>query len=360
MSGNTFGKIFKLTTFGESHGLSIGGVIDGCPPGIKFNISFIQDELNKRKPGQSSITTSRKEDDIVEIQSGVFEGVTTGTPIGFIIKNKDQNSKDYSNIKDVFRPSHADYTYQEKYGVRDYRGGGRSSARETACRVVGGAFAKLILNEISDIKVHSFVTAVGHLKDVVQKRKINNISKNILRAADLTFSSKAIKFIESLKLKGDSTGGIISTSVENMPTGLGEPVFNKLEAQLAYAMLSINAVKGFEVGAGFNGTTIKGSEHNDEFFIDENDKVSTSSNKSGGIQGGISNGMNLFFNTAFKPTATILSKQNTVDVHHNSVEIKVSGRHDPCVLPRAVAIVESMTNMVLLDFILLQKTKLRD
>lgn len=360
MSGNTFGNIFKLTTFGESHGESIGGIIDGCPPGISFDLSFVQSELNKRKPGQSSITTSRKEDDIVEIQSGVFEGITTGTPIGFIIKNKDQKSKDYSNIKDVFRPSHADFTYQEKYGNRDYRGGGRASARETACRVVGGAVAKLVLNQISDIKVYSFVTSVGFIKDEIDNRQLNKISDNILRAADISFSKKAINYIEELKQKGDSVGGVIATEVLNMPVGLGEPVFDKLEAQLAFAMLSINAVKGFEIGSGFQGAKLNGSNHNDEFIVDENKKIHTLTNNSGGIQGGISNGMNLTFNTAFKPTATILTSQNTVDIYKNNVEINVSGRHDPCVLPRAVAIVESMTSMVLLDFLLLQKTKLRN
>ncbi len=350
MAGNSFGKLFKLTTFGESHGVAIGGVIDGCPSGLEINFVNIQAELNRRKPGQSEIVTQRKEPDTVEFLSGIFEGKTTGTPIGFIIHNADQRSKDYSHIKDVYRPSHADYTYDKKYGHRDYRGGGRSSARETACRVVAGAIAKQLLK---DVKINAFTSSVGDifLKKPYQELDFSKTESNAVRCPDEPTSALMINKIKDIKKEGDTIGGTVTCVIQNVPSGLGEPVFDKLHAELGKAMLSINAVKGFEYGSGFCGAQMKGSEHNDLF----NSDGSTKTNLSGGVQGGISNGMDIYFRVAFKPVATIIKKQDTLDNQGNIVEMQGKGRHDPCVVPRAVPIVEAMASLVIADFYLLNK-----
>jgi chorismate synthase len=350
MAGNSFGNLFKLTTFGESHGKAIGGVIDGCPSGLKLNLEAIQSELNRRKPGQSEIVTQRKEPDVVKFLSGIFEGQTTGTPIGFIIENVNQKSKDYSHIKDAYRPSHADYTYHKKYGIRDYRGGGRSSARETACRVVAGAIAKQLLK---DIKISAFTSSVGDIfiDKPYQELDFSKIEDNAVRCPDEATSKKMIARIKEIKKQGDTIGGTVTCVLQNVPVGLGEPVFDKLHAELGKAMLSINAVKGFEYGSGFCGVTMKGSEHNDLL----NEDGTTKTNLSGGIQGGISNGMDIYFRVAFKPVATIMQKQNTLDKNSNIIEIQGKGRHDPCVVPRAVPIVEAMAALVLTDYWLLNK-----
>jgi len=350
MAGNSFGNIFKLTTFGESHGKTIGGVIDGCPSGIKLDLEAIQSELNRRKPGQSAIVTQRKEPDVVQFLSGIFEGVTTGASIGFIIENTNQKSKDYSHIKDVFRPSHADYTYHEKYGHRDYRGGGRSSARETACRVVAGALAKQV---ISSIKINAFTSSVGdiYLEKPYQDLDFSKTEDNAIRCPDQKVAEKMINRVKEIRKEGDTIGGTITCVIQNVPVGLGEPVFDRLHAELGKAMLSINAVKGFEYGSGFCGTKMKGSEHNDSFNADG----STKTNLSGGIQGGISNGMDIYFRVAFKPVATIMQNQDTIDASGNTVEMQGKGRHDPCVVPRAVPIVEAMAALVLVDYYLLNK-----
>lgn len=355
MAGNSFGTLFKLSTFGESHGIAIGGTIDGCPAGLKIDLDFIQQELDRRKPGQSHITTQRKEDDTVEFLSGIFEGVTTGTPIGFIIKNEDQKPKDYSHLKDAYRPSHADLTYEEKFGVRDYRGGGRSSARETACRIVAGAIAKLILKQ-KNISISAFVKQVGEIKldKTFDQLDLSKTENSIVRCPDNITSEKMIAYIEDTKKQGDTVGGIIQCVIQNTPIGLGEPVFDKLHAVLGHAMLSINAVKGFEIGSGFNSINFKGSELNDVFYS-EDKKIKTKTNNSGGIQGGISNGMPIYFNVAFKPVATILQKQNSVNNKGEEIILEGKGRHDPCVLPRAVPIVESMAALVLVDFLLLAR-----
>ncbi|NOZ47883.1 MAG: chorismate synthase [Chlorobi bacterium] len=354
MSGNSFGNIFTLTSFGESHGKAIGGIIDGCPAGINIDYEFIQSELNRRKPGQSALTTSRNESDKIEFLSGIFNGKSLGTPIGFVVWNKEKRSEDYSNIKDIYRPSHADFTYEKKYGIRDYRGGGRSSARETIARVVAGALAKLVLINF-DIKVKAYVRQIGNIE--IDKdysiSELENIEENILKCPDETKSEEMQKLIIDTKNNGDSLGGIIHCVIEGMPVGIGEPVFNKLHAVLGKAMLSINAVKGIEFGSGFKAANMYGSEHNDAFFVTEN-KIKTKTNFSGGIQGGISNGEPVYFNVAFKPTASITGKQSTVNKNKEVVEMKIAGRHDPCVLPRAVPIVESMAAMVILDFLLLQ------
>jgi chorismate synthase len=355
MSGNSFGNIFKISTFGESHGPAIGVVIDGCPAGLAISTSDIQIELDRRKPGQSKITTQRKEADIVEILSGVFEGKTLGTPIALLIRNKDQKSKDYSHIKDAFRPSHADFTYQEKYGHRDYRGGGRSSARETATRVAAGAIAKkLLLHE--GISVNAYVSSVKNI--VLQKDytelDFSKTESNIVRCPDTETANKMIALIEETKKAGDTVGGTISCVIKHCPTGLGEPVFDKLHASLGKAMLSINAVKGFAFGSGFEGTKLYGSEHND-IFEEKDGKIVTETNNSGGIQGGISNGMAIYFKVAFKPVATIMQKQQTINTDKESIEMQGKGRHDPCVLPRAVPIVEAMSALVIADFILLNR-----
>lgn len=351
MAGNTFGNIFKVTTFGESHGPALGGVIDGCPPGITLDLKLIENEMQRRKPGQSSIVTQRKEEDTVTFYSGIFEGKTTGTPIGFLIHNKDQKSKDYSHIKKTYRPSHADYVYDKKYGHRDYRGGGRSSARETACRVVAGAIAKQIIKEI---KITAFVSSVGEIKVDKNYKSLDfsNIEKNPVRCADPDAAIVMEKYIKEIRKEGDTVGGIVTCVIENCPIGIGEPVFDKLHAELGKAMLSINAVKGFEFGSGFNGTKLKGSEHNDSF----ESNGTTKTNNSGGIQGGISNGMDIYFSVAFKPVATIMKSQKTIDSDNNEVEMSGKGRHDPCVVPRAVPIVEAMSALVILDYILINNT----
>ena len=350
MAGNSFGTVFKLTTFGESHGVAIGGVIDGCPAGISIAFEAIQHEMDRRKPGQSKIVTQRKEPDTVEFLSGIFEGVTTGMPIGFIIKNTNQKSKDYSHIKDVFRPSHADFTYNEKYGQRDYRGGGRSSARETACRVVAGAIAKQFLNTIS---IDAYTSSVGTiaLDKNYQALDLSLTESNPVRCPDPVVAEQMIDKIKAIRKEGDTIGGTVSCVLKNVPVGLGEPVFDRLHAQLGKAMLSINAVKGFEYGSGFEGVKMKGSAHNDAFNADG----STQTNNSGGIQGGISNGMDIYFNVAFKPVATVMQTQDTIDKDGNSVEMQGKGRHDPCVVPRAVPIVEAMAALVLADFTLLNR-----
>jgi chorismate synthase len=350
MAGNSFGTIFKLTTFGESHGEAIGGIIDGCPAGLKIDLEAIQAEMQRRKPGQSNIVTQRKEEDEVQFLSGIFEGITTGTPIGFVIQNTNQKSRDYSHIKDTYRPSHADFTYDKKYGIRDYRGGGRSSARETACRVVAGAIAKQLLK---DIKITAYVSAVGDLilSKPYSELDFSQIEKNPVRTADAAMAEEMESYIRQIRKEGDTVGGTISCVIQNMPVGLGEPVFDKLHAELGKAMLSINAVKGFEYGSGFAGTRLKGSEHNDIF----NEDGSTQTNHSGGVQGGISNGEDVYFNVAFKPVATIMQDQQTINSEGKSVEMSGKGRHDPCVVPRAVPIVEAMAALVLADFWLLNK-----
>jgi len=351
MAGNTFGNLFKVTTFGESHGVAIGGVIDGCPSGVALDIEAIQEELNRRRPGQSAIVTQRKEPDTVEFFSGIFEGVTTGTPIGFAIRNANQKSKDYSHIKDSFRPSHADYTYTQKYGIRDYRGGGRSSARETASRVVAGAIAKQVL---SDISFKAYVSGVGHLKldKNYSELDFSLIESNIVRCPDTEMATQMENYIKQIRKEGDTVGGMVSCVISGVPVGLGEPAFDKLHAELGKAMLSINAVKGFEYGSGFSGAALKGSEHNDLFNIDG----TTKTNLSGGIQGGISNGMDIYFNVAFKPVATIMQDQETIDKEGNMVTMQGKGRHDPCVVPRAVPIVEAMAALVILDYWLMNRT----
>ncbi|MBU2996375.1 chorismate synthase [Cellulophaga baltica] len=351
MAGNTFGNLFKVSTFGESHGKAIGGVLDGCPAGIEIDFDEIQKELDRRKPGQSAIVTQRKEPDTVEFYSGIFEGKTTGTPIGFAIHNTNQKSHDYSHIKDSYRPSHADYVYDQKYGFRDYRGGGRSSARETASRVVAGAIAKQFL---SDIKINAFVSQVGDLKLDKNYKDLDFslIESNPVRCPDQEMASKMEDYIKKIKKEGDTIGGVITCVIQNVPVGLGEPVFDKLHAELGKAMLSINAVKGFEYGSGFEGVTIKGSEHNDQY----NSDGTTKTNQSGGIQGGISNGMDIYFSVAFKPVATIIQPYETIDKEGNMVQTKGKGRHDPCVVPRAVPIVEAMAAMVIADYTLLNRT----
>jgi len=349
MAGNNYGTIFKLTTFGESHGKAIGGIIDGCPAGITLDLEDVQRDLDRRKPGQSELTTQRKESDSVEWLSGIFEGKTTGTPIAFLIKNKDYRSRDYNNIKDVFRPSHADFVYSEKYGIRDYRGGGRSSARETACRVAAGGVAKQLLKE-KDIEIRAFVSQIGKLQAEVNLDAFDmNMPENDLRCPDEKATDQMRELLTKTKEEGDTLGGIITCLIKNVPTGLGEPVFDKLHAELGKAMLSINAVKGFEIGSGFWGAEMKGSEHNDSFR--NTDKgVRTDTNFSGGIQGGISNGMDIVFRVAFKPVASIGKPQKTISDKGEDRNIEVKGRHDPCVVPRAVPIVEAMAALVLADF----------
>lgn len=349
---NTIGKLFTFTSFGESHGKGIGGIIDGCPAGIALDEIFVQSELDRRKPGQSAIATPRKEDDKVEYLSGIFEGKTTGAPIAFVIWNQNQHSKDYDHLKDIYRPSHADYTYQQKYGIRDYRGGGRSSARETAARVVAGAIAKLVLKE-KNISISAFTSQVGHIAmtETVDQADLSLIESNIVRCPQQEVAERMIEYISELKKSGDSIGGIISCVIKGLPVGLGEPIFDKLQARLAAAMLSINASHGFDYGRGFDGVSLKGSEMNDS-FVNKNDRISTNTNNSGGVQGGISNGEDVFFRVLFKPVATISKLQNTVDIHSNEVELKARGRHDPCVLPRAVPIVEAMAAITLVDLFL--------
>ena len=358
MAGNSFGKILTFSAFGESHGIAIGGVLDGCPPGHDISIEKIQHELGRRRPGQSKIVTQRKESDTVEILSGLFEGKTTGMPIGFIIRNENQKSKDYNHIKDAFRPSHADFTYESKYGIRDYRGGGRSSARETATRVVAGAIAKQILEKVN-ISINAYVSAVGPvtLDTPYQSLDLALAEENIVRCPDLELANKMIDHIQVIKKNGDTIGGVITCVIKKVPVGLGEPVFERLNANLAKAMFTINAVKGFELGSGFAGSKMKGSEHNDLFEIIETG-VQTKTNFSGGIQGGISNGSDIYFNTAFKPVATIMQKQPSITKSGENVSVEGKGRHDPCVVPRAVPIVEAMSALVILDHLLLAKASL--
>ena len=354
--GNRIGNIFSLTSFGESHGAAIGGVIDGMPAGVKIDMDEVQKELNRRRPGQSSIVTARDEKDKVKILSGVFDGVTTGTSIGFIIENTNQHSNDYSNIKEAFRPSHADYTYTSKYGIRDYRGGGRSSARETATRVVAGAFARQALNQLG-VEIYAYISQVGNIcldKDY-RKYDKSNIESNIVRCPDSEKAQEMIDLITEVKQEGDTIGGVITCVVKGVPVGLGEPVFGKLQAQLGAAMLSINAVKGFEYGMGFDFATARGSEVNDA-FVCEAGKVSTKTNNSGGIQGGISNGEDIYFRVAFKPVATLLRDVETINEKGENLTLHAKGRHDPCVLPRAVPIVEAMAAIVILDNYLMNKT----
>lgn len=355
MSSNSFGNLFKITTFGESHGNALGVVIDGFPSNIQIDLDFVQNELDRRKPGQSKITTQRKEEDTLEVLSGIFENKSTGMPISIMVKNQDQRSKDYSHISEKYRPSHADYTYQEKYGIRDYRGGGRSSARETLSRVIGGAFAKTILKKYS-IEIYAYVSQVGHIKldKSYKELDLSKIEDNIVRCPDPVLAEEMISYIDEIRKEGDTIGGIITCVVKNVPVGLGEPVFDKLHADLSKAIMSINAVKGFEYGSGFDCVNMKGSEHND-IFVNENGKIKTKTNFSGGIQGGISNGEDIYFRAAFKPVATIMKNQETIDQKGNTTEIQGKGRHDPCVLPRAVPIVESMTALVLADHLLRQK-----
>ncbi len=355
MAGNSFGTLFRITTFGESHGKGIGVVIDGCPPGLSIDEDFIQAELNRRRPGQSKIVTQRKEPDQFEIMSGVFEGKSTGTPIMIYIQNKDQKSKDYSHIKDSFRPSHADLVYQKKYGIRDYRGGGRSSARETATRVAAGAIAKMILHQ-HGININAGVTQVGNitLDTEIQHIDWSLAEDNVVRCPDSKIAEQMALHIAEVKSNGDTIGGRISAYIAGVPIGLGEPVFDKLHADLGKAMLSINAVKGFEYGSGFGSINMNGSEHNDAWVM-EADMPVTKTNFSGGIQGGISNGMPIYFNVAFKPVATIMSKQNSISTEHKAVTISGKGRHDPCVVPRAVPIVEAMAALVIVDHLIRYK-----
>lgn len=350
MAGNSFGTIFKLTTFGESHGRGLGGVLEGCPAGLKLDLSAIQMELDRRRPGQSAIVTQRKEEDRVEFYSGIFEGTTTGTPIGFLIENTNQKSRDYSHIRDTYRPSHADYVYEKKYGIRDYRGGGRSSARETVCRVVAGSIAKQLLE---GVRFQAYVSQVGSLAldKHYQELDLAQTESNPVRCPDPDMASRMEAFIREVRKEGDTVGGVVTCVIRNVPVGLGEPVFDKLHARLAQAMLSINAVKGFEYGSGFEGVRMKGSAHNDAF----NPDGSTQTNFSGGIQGGISNGMDIYFRVAFKPVATLLQGYETIDREGGTVSLQGKGRHDPCVVPRAVPIVEAMAALVLADFHLLSR-----
>jgi chorismate synthase len=357
MAGNTFGTQFRISTFGESHGVAIGVIIDGCPSGIAFDLEFIQQELDLRRPGQSKITTQRKESDQAQVLSGVFEGKTTGTPIALLIPNEDQRSKDYAHIAQAFRPSHADYTYQQKYGIRDYRGGGRSSARETAARVAAGAIAKLFLQQ-HGIEIFAHVSGVGrieapHIDHYPLSTLFELRENNIARCVDPATAQEMISYIDQIRKEGDTVGGRVSAVIRNVPVGLGEPVFDKLHADLAKAMMSINAVHGFEYGSGFGGSEMRGSEHNDLFYKDEStDQLLTHTNFSGGIQGGISNGMPISFRVAFKPVATIMRDQPSFDQHGEATPVSGKGRHDPCVVPRAVVIVEAMAALVLADHLL--------
>ncbi len=351
---NTYGTLFKISTFGESHGPAIGVILDGCPAGLEIDEAFIQSELDRRKPGQSKITTQRKEDDTFKILSGVFEGRSTGTPIAIIIENQDQRSKDYGHIAEAFRPSHADYTYEAKYGHRDYRGGGRSSARETAARVAAGAVAKLLLKK-HGVEINAFVSRVGDISTAhYSNLDLSKTEENIVRCPDPVTAEKMIALIDQVRLDRDTIGGVVTAVIKNSPVGLGEPVFDKLHAELGKAMLSINAVKGFEYGSGFEGTSLRGSQHNDEFYKDGG-RIRTKTNLSGGIQGGISNGEDIYFNVAFKPVATIMQDQPSVDKQGNEITVSGKGRHDPCVLPRAVPIVEAMAALVIADFLLRSK-----
>lgn len=358
MTGNSFGKLFKITTCGESHGGAVGVIIDGCPPGLEISAQDIQIELDRRKPGQSSITTPRKEEDIIHILSGVFEGKTTGTPILLLTYNKDMRPEDYAELKNVYRPSHADYTYLKKYGRRDFRGSGRASARETLARVAAGAIAKKYLKQTLGVEILSYVEQVGTLRTQIHHDQVqmDAIESNIIRCPDATIANEMIRLVEEVKNEGDSIGGVIKCVIRNVPAGLGEPVFDKLSADLGKAMLSINAVKGFEIGSGFDGVSMRGSEHNDPFIM-ENDELKIKNNYAGGTLGGISTGENIYFRVAFKPVSTIGKTQQTVNLKHENVELNATGRHDPCVLPRAVPIVDAMSALVIIDHLLRQKAR---
>jgi chorismate synthase len=353
MAGSSIGVIFQLHTFGESHGLAVGGIIDGCPSNFKIDLEKLQKQVDRRRPGQSNIVSPRNESDKIEILSGVIDAITTGAPIAFLVKNENQKSADYNDLKDVFRPSHADFTYQAKYGIRDHRGGGRSSARETVSRVIAGGIAAQIL-ELENITIRAFVSQIGSIKlnSILKQPSLEEVDANLVRCPDAEAAAKMIEYIEYLRDLGDTTGGEIQVIVEGVPAGLGEPVFDKLHADLGKAMLSINAVKGFEIGSGFSSVSMRGSEHNDAFYTDDDGKVRTSTNYSGGIQGGISNGEQIIFKIAFKPVASIKSTQQTINSDGESVDLSVKGRHDPCVVPRAVPIVEGMTSLILLDHLL--------
>lgn len=356
MAGNSFGKLFTLTSFGESHGEALGGVVDGCPAGLEIDINAIQRELERRRPGQSKIATPRNEADKVEFLSGIFEGITTGMPIAFVVKNENQKSRDYSNIKDIFRPSHADYTWSAKYGIRDYRGGGRSSAREHIARVVAGAIAKQILAKYG-VCIVAYTTQIGNISydDYEHIPNISDIEQSIVRCPNEEVSDRMIDLIEQCRAEKDSVGGVVKCVISGVPVGLGEPVFDRCQALLAHAMMSINAAKGFEYGEGFGAALMRGSEHNDPFFQSSNGKVRTYTNHSGGIQGGVTNGEAILFNVAFKPVATIAQEQKSIDVNGNTVNFTAQGRHDPCVVPRAVPVVEAMAAMTILDLLLQAK-----
>ncbi len=356
MAGNTFGTLFTVTTFGESHGPAIGCIVDGCPAGIPFDTAFLQNELDRRRPGQSAIVTQRKESDIPQVLSGVFEGKTTGMPIAIVIPNEDQRSKDYDHIARAFRPSHADYTWEAKYGIRDFRGGGRSSARETAARVAAGAIAKMFLQTIG-IHIQAYVSQVGALavKAPYTDLDLELTEQNDVRCPDPVMAQKMINLIKKVRKAGDTIGGVVNCVIKGTPVGLGEPVFDRLHAELAKAMMSINAAKGFEYGSGFEGVKMTGSQHNDPWVLGPNGTPVTTTNHSGGIQGGVSNGMDIYCRVAFKPVATIVPEQDSLDQHQQPVKIKGKGRHDPCVVPRAVPIVESMAALVMADFYLRHK-----
>lgn len=356
MPGNTIGKLFKLMSFGESHGVAVGGVIDGCPAGVELSVERIQQELNRRRPGQSEVSTPRKEEDEVEILSGIFEGKTTGMPIGFMVRNRNQNSKDYNHLKDLYRPSHADFTWEKKYGLRDYRGGGRSSAREHIARVVAGAIARQVLATYG-IHIQAYTSQVGTVMLGRSYEEINleKTEENMVRCPDPDIAEKMIALIRKVRDEGDSIGGIVSCVIKGVPAGLGEPVFDRFQARLAQAMMSINAAKGFEYGTGFAAAAMRGSEHNDSFILKEGE-VRTRTNRSGGIQGGVSNGEDIYFRVAFKPVATISKCQDTVSRKGENVELQAHGRHDPCVVPRAVPVVEAMAAMVILDMMLEART----
>lgn len=356
MAGNSIGQLFRVTTFGESHGTAIGCIVDGCPSGIDFDLAFIQHELDRRRPGQSKIVTQRKESDTVQVLSGVFDGKTTGMPIAMVIPNEDQRSKDYDHIAKAFRPSHADYPWQVKYGNRDYRGGGRSSARETAARVAAGALAKLLLKQ-HGISIQAFVSQVGHLamKGAYEQFDLSQTEDNDVRCPDPVMAVKMINLIKKIRKEGDTIGGVVACVIKGTPVGLGEPVFDRLHADLSKAMMSINAAKGFEYGSGFEGVKMKGSQHNDPLILSPDGKPVTATNFAGGIQGGVSNGMDIYFRVAFKPVATIMTPQDSLDQEGNPVIIKGKGRHDPCVVPRAVPIVESMAAIILADHLLLAR-----
>jgi len=359
MAGNTFGQLFRITTFGESHGGAVGVVIDGCPPNITINEEEIQKDLDRRKPGQSAITTPRKEQDKIHIMSGMVDGKTTGTPILLLAYNKDVRSEDYGNLKNLYRPGHADYTFQAKYGIRDYKGSGRASARETLARVAAGAIAKKYLKEKLGIEFLSYVEQVGDLKTDIDFKTVTStqIESNIVRCPDQQAAKKMIKLIEEVRDDGDSIGGVIKGVIKHVPVGLGEPVFDKLPADLAKAMMSINATKGFEFGSGFEGVKLRGSQHNDEFYTDETGTIKTKTNNAGGTLGGISNGETIYFRVAFKPVSTIKKKQQTITKEKDSVALEASGRHDPCVLPRAVPIVDAMSALVIMDHYLRHKAQ---